>query len=112
MLNIYPKKGFQLFKLTKKSWSTTKLTTQQTKAAEEKDTIIQSTTNLMWPKKAIDSGIQGRKKKVSKRPLDFTGINKVPIVDKCPVDKNPPSACISVKWPCKELEAPAHRTTG
>ena len=31
-------------------------------------------------KKTIDPGSQGRKYKVLKRPIDLTGINKVPIV--------------------------------
>ena len=30
----------------------------------------------------------GRKKK---RQIDLTGINKIPTLDKCPVDKSPPS---------------------
>ena len=31
-------------------------------------------------KKTIYPGTRGRKNKVLKRPIDFTGINKVPIV--------------------------------
>ena len=44
--------------------------------------------------KAIDSGTQGKKNKVFKRPIDLTGINKVP-----KLDKSPPSdlSCISEK---------------
>ena len=42
-------------------------------------------------KKAIDSGIHGRKNKVLERPIDLTGLYKVPIVDKCPVNTSPPS---------------------
>ena len=42
-------------------------------------------------KKAIDSGTQERKMFVSKRPIDLTGINKVTILDKYPVDKSPPT---------------------
>ena len=37
-------------------------------------------------KKAINSGKQGMKNKVFKRPIELAGINKVPILDKCPVD--------------------------
>ena len=67
MLN--EKKRFQLFKLTKKSWVTSKLTTQQTKAAEEKDT-----TTKHYKPYVTEKGHRlwntGRKNKVSKRPLD------------------------------------------
>ena len=42
-------------------------------------------------KRAIDSGTQGRKNQVLKRPIDLTGINKVPILGKCPVGKCPSS---------------------
>ena len=60
--------------------------------AEEKDTIKKITTNLIWPKRPyIVSETQGSKNKVLKRPFDFTDINKLPIVDKCPVDKSPPT---------------------
>ena len=38
----------------------------------------------------MDSGTQERKNK-GKRPIDVTGINKVPIVDKCPVNKSLPT---------------------
>ena len=40
-------------------------------------------------KKNIDSGTQGRTNYVLKRYIDFKGINKVPIVDKCPLSKSP-----------------------
>ena len=49
--------------------------------AEEKDTIKKHHKPYM-AKKAIDSGTQGRKNKVLKRPIDYlTSINKGPIVD-------------------------------
>ena len=41
-------------------------------------------------KKAIDSVTQGRKIKVLKRPINSTGIDKVPFLEKCPVEKSPP----------------------
>ena len=41
--------------------------------------------------KAIKSGTQRRKNKIIKRPIDLTGINKAPILDKCPSDNSPPS---------------------
>ena len=39
-------------------------------------------------KNAIDSRTKGRKIKVLNRPIDFTCINKVPILEKCPMDKS------------------------
>ena len=47
-----------------------------------------STTNLIRPKKTMDPGTQRRKNKVSKRPFDLTGSNKVTIVGKCPFGKS------------------------
>ena len=41
--------------------------------------------------KTFYPGTRGRKNKVLKRPIDFTGINKVPNVGKCPVGKSPTS---------------------
>ena len=41
--------------------------------------------------KNIDPGTRERKNKVFKRPIGLTGMNKVPIVGKCPVSKGPPS---------------------
>ena len=40
-------------------------------------------------KKTIGPGTQGRKNKVLKSSIDLKGINKVPIVGKCPVGKSP-----------------------
>ena len=59
-----------------KSFHPIKITTQQTNAAEEKDTV-KSTTHLIWQQwpMAIDSGTQER---------------QASIQDKCPVDKSQP----------------------
>ena len=40
-------------------------------------------------KMAIDPGTMVRQNKVLKRPIDLTGINKVSILEKCPVGKSP-----------------------
>ena len=56
----------------------------------------------MWPnrpqslehtylKYTLTIGTQGRKNKVLKRLTDFSGSNKVPTMDKLPLDKSPPS---------------------
>ena len=50
-------------KLIKKSWFTSKFTTQR----HFKSYMV---------KKAVDSGTQGRNYKVSKRPIDWAGIDK------------------------------------
>ena len=42
-------------------------------------------------KKTFYPGTRGRKNKDLKRPIDFTGINKVPIVGYCPSGKSPTS---------------------
>ena len=42
-------------------------------------------------KKVTDSVAQGRKNKVSKWHIDLTGNNKVPILEKSPLDKVPPT---------------------
>ena len=40
-------------------------------------------------KKATKSGTQGSKNQVLKRHIDLTGSNKVPTLDKSPLDKRP-----------------------
>ena len=64
---------------------TSKFTTKYTFAAEEKLYYKKALQPIM-AKKAIDSGTKGKKNKVN-----LTGTNKVPILDKCPVDKSPPA---------------------
>ena len=59
--------------------------------SEEKDTKKKNHYKPYMTKKAIDSGTRGRKNKVLKRPIDLTGINKVPNLDKCPLGKCPPT---------------------
>ena len=39
-----------------------------------------------------ESGTQVRKNEVLTRHIDMTGINKVPTLDKCPLDKSPPGS--------------------
>ena len=41
--------------------------------------------------KALKFGTQGRKNKVSKRQIGWRGSNKVPSLDKSPLDKSPPT---------------------
>ena len=53
--------------------------------AEEKDNVKKHYKPYM-ARKAINSGTQDRNSKVFKGPIDMTGIHKVPILDKCPVD--------------------------
>ena len=43
------------------------------------------------PKKAVQSGTQGRKNKDLKIHIDLTGSDKVSILDKSPLDKSPPT---------------------
>ena len=47
------------------------------------------------PKKATQSGAQGRKNKVLKRHIELTGSNKVPILDKSPPTEVSLSATIT-----------------
>ena len=49
------------------------------------------------PKKAVQSGTQGKKNKDLKMHIDLTGSNKVSILDKSPLDKSPPTAYRVVK---------------
>ena len=56
---------------------------------EERFYNKKSTKNLIWPKRPWTLELKRRKNKVSKRPIDLTGSNKVPIVGKCPVNTSP-----------------------
>ena len=60
--------------------------------------------------KTTESGTQGKKNKVFKRPIDLTVINKVPTLDKYPVDKSPPSSvsCFTaLQYPGFNTELPS-----
>ena len=66
------------------------------------DFVSTRTTNLM-AKKTIDTETQGRKNKVLKMPIDLKGITQVQILEKCPMDKGPPSLRGS-PWPYSWIE--------
>ena len=46
---------------------------------------------ILYGQRGHRPGTQGRRSKVFKRPIDFTSSNTMPILDKCPVHKSPPS---------------------
>ena len=79
-------------------------TTQQTWAAEKKD-FIKKQKKQYKPFIAKKAKHRERKTKSSRSIFTWPGSNKVPTLDKCPVDKTPPSKYASVlpEKLCKQI---------
>ena len=100
------KKGkFKEIKGQVTSWFTTK----ENQEAEEKDTGKRMTN--LTSKNAIDSGT-GRKNKILKRHIDLKGsANNCQPVDKCPVNKSPPTRSLQLDKSGSKITTTAGKTS-